>query len=259
MRSIYVLLFVLSTNQLVAALRCYTCDGLCSCLNPTNDECPTSTQCYTVKRMDDGKILKKGCANNCATVNMFNGMCSACVGTMCNSEQSLTPMSGGYDECRDERQGGYGQQIQPQSGVAGYGQSVNRDEGLGQGFGGPGQAQVAGAGQSGAQVAGMGQGIGNQGTAHVGGLGQGVQPGYGGLGQNSGIDRPLNSEYRPAPNVGMGQGLNNQGYGQGFNNGMGQGFNSDHMGQGFQSSTLRYGLNTLVGLAAAAMFGYNRM
>ncbi|KAI6229729.1 hypothetical protein M3Y99_01140100 [Aphelenchoides fujianensis] len=268
MRSLLLLavVFALVASEFASAFRCFTCDGLCNCRNPSTDECPSNTHCYVVKGMGNGKILKKGCANSCRDVNSFDGMCSTCIGNMCNSEQSLTPM-GEYDECRDEgrlgqrvdQPGAFGQGVNNGGlgggaqavGGGGLGQGVNRDEGMGQAF--VGNPNNGGLGQSvgqGQQSGGLGQGVNEQrGGGGYNGLGQGAS--------NGGLGQGYNNQYQPAPSVGMGQGVNTGGMGQGVNNnGMGQGYN-EPWGQGYNFSP-RLALNTLLGAATAALLGLNR-
>ena len=255
---IALVVFVVGLAGQVSALRCHSCENLCNCLQPSLIDCPLQSQCYTVKRLSDGKITRKGCTTDCNLVNDFDGMCTICRGPNCNTETSLTPMSGPYDECQGDLGQGLGQRHHD-----GLGQGANQHGGFGQGQGlGQGGLGQPGLGQQGVGPHGLGQG----------GLGQPSGLGQGGLGNNQGGLGNQGLNYQPAPSIGannqmgqqrygddsgLGQGFNNGGsLGQGYN-GLGQGRNNGGLGQGFGNAAARINFNLLA--LGAALFGLQRL
>uniref|UniRef100_A0A914Y9J0 Uncharacterized protein n=1 Tax=Panagrolaimus superbus TaxID=310955 RepID=A0A914Y9J0_9BILA len=179
----------------LTAIQCWTCDTKCGCRNPIAEQCPSTTKCYTLKSLTTGDIVRKGCARDCLSVNQNDKICETCDNDRCNSEQSLIPMNGEFDECRET------QRLEPLA----YNSNTN---GIGQGTGYGGSPNIgSGTGYNGG---GIGSGTGYNGPNYNDGQGPRHRPGASGIGSGTGYNAGIGSGtgYNPNPNIGSGTGGN---------------------------------------------------
>jgi len=209
MKTVLLLILVFYLAKSTFGLQCWTCNSKCGCLTPVAEQCPPETVCYTLKSLSNGDIVRKGCATDCLQANDNGKICESCEGDVCNSEQSLAPMSG-FDECKD-------------SGEARLGiRSYRPDIGSGTGF----------------QPNGIGSGTGY--NPNRIGSGTGYNPNFPNnnpsnfpnnnpnpIGSGTGYGRP-NGNYYPSGNVGQNPYSDNQ-YGGGQ---YGRSVDGPHIGHG---------------------------
>ncbi|CAD5226723.1 unnamed protein product [Bursaphelenchus xylophilus] len=145
-----VVLFLLCGTVFVTSgqnLKCYSCDGKCDCRDPREELCPDSTFCYILRSTADRKVVRRGCALSCRSVNVFDNVCALCRGSFCNMEanENYQPYTN-YDECLEYDRNAQevrsktpiGQDVRPTNGEKGeriinpIGQKVQQSGGIGQ-------------------------------------------------------------------------------------------------------------------------------
>jgi hypothetical protein len=222
------LFIFLALIQSLTALQCWTCDTKCGCRNPIAEQCPSTTKCYTLKSLTTGDIVRKGCARDCLIVNQNDKICETCDNDRCNSEQSLIPMSGEFDECRDQHR------LEPMA----------YNSGIGQGTGYGGNPNIGSGTNNNGYNGGIGSGTGYNGPNYNDGQAPRHRPGASGIGSGTGYNPGIGSGtgYNPQqPNIGSGTGGNYY-PSPNFNQPQNRGGYGDypHIGQGTYNSASQF-------------------